>query len=91
MGDAYSNLVEDRDVLLTQMHAPAASADPAVAETMRDCFARLVDLVEREPTGPDEVRAFFAHGMLINVLAAMHAADVDEPWSQSCSSLPRRR
>ena len=50
---------------------------------MRACFARLVELVERESGAePDEVRVFFAHGMLLNVLAAMGAEDVDAHWAK---------
>ncbi len=50
---------------------------------MRASFARLVELVERE-SGADaeEVRVFFAYGMLLNVLAAMGAQDVDAHWAQ---------
>jgi hypothetical protein len=49
---------------------------------MRRSFARLVELVERESGAtPDEVRTFFAHGMLLNVLAAMRAEDSDAHWA----------
>jgi AcrR family transcriptional regulator len=82
MGRAYVGLLADRDLLLVQLHSHAASDDPAIREQMRRCFARLVELVERETgAGPDEVRVFFAHGMLLNVLAAMGAEDVDAHWA----------
>ncbi len=83
MGKAYVGLLADRDLLLVQLHAHAASDDPAIREQMRRCFERLVALVERETgAGPDAVRAFFAQGMLLNVLAAMGAEDVDAHWAQ---------
>jgi AcrR family transcriptional regulator len=83
MGRAYVGLLADRNLLLNQLNAHAASDDPAIRDQMRACFARLVDLVERESgADPDEVRVFFAHGMLINVLASMSAQDVDEHWAQ---------
>ena len=83
MGTAYVGLLGDRDLLLNQLHAHAACDDPAIRDQMRHGFARLVEIVERE-TGaePQEVRNFFAHGMLLNVLAAMQAQDVDEHWAQ---------
>lgn len=83
MGQAYVGLLADRNLLLNQLHAHAASDDPAIRDQMRSGFERLVDLVERE-TGADAetVRAFFAHGMLLNVLAAMQAEDVDAHWAQ---------
>lgn len=82
MGRAYVGLLGDRDLLLNQLHAHAASDDPAIRDQMRRGFARLVETVEHE-TGADaqEVRNFFAHGMLLNVLAAMQAQDVDEHWA----------
>jgi len=83
MGSAYVGLLGDRDLLLNQLHAHAACDDPAIRDRMRRGFARLVEIVERE-TGaePQAVRDFFAHGMLLNVLAAMQAQDVDEHWAQ---------
>lgn len=82
IGLAYVGLLADRDLLLDQLHAHAACDDPAIRDQMRRGFARLVDIVERE-TGaePQDVRNFFAHGMLLNVLAAMQAQDVDEHWA----------
>jgi AcrR family transcriptional regulator len=83
MGRAYVGLLADRHLLLNQLHAHAACDDPAIREQMRRGFAALVELVEQE-TGaePEDVRNFFAHGMLLNVLAAMQAQDVDEHWAQ---------
>jgi AcrR family transcriptional regulator len=83
MGHAYVGLLGDRHLLLNQLHAHAACDDPAIRQQMRAGFQRLVEIVERE-TGaePAEVQEFFAHGMLLNVLAAMQAQDVDEHWAQ---------
>lgn len=83
MGLAYDRLIADRNLLLNQLHAHAACDDPAIRAQMRRGFARLVEIVERE-TGaePQEVRTFFAHGMLLNVLVAMQAQDVDEHWAE---------
>ncbi len=82
MGHAYVGLLADRNLLLNQLHAHAASDDPAIRDQMRRGLERLVELVERE-TGADAetVRGFFAHGMLLNVLAAMQAEDVDAHWA----------
>jgi AcrR family transcriptional regulator len=83
MGRAYIGLLVDRNLLLGQLHAHAACDDEAIRDEMRRGFESLVALVERESgAGPDEVRAFFAHGMLLNVLAAMRADEVDEHWAE---------
>jgi hypothetical protein len=50
---------------------------------MRRCFARLVELVERESgASPEEIRSFFAMGMLLNVLAALDATALDAHWAE---------
>lgn len=83
MGSAYIGLLADRDLLLNQLHAHSACDDPAIRDQMRSGFARLVEIVERETgASAEEVRGFFAHGMLLNVLAAMQAQDVDAHWAQ---------
>ena len=82
MGSAYIGLLADRNLLLGQLHAHAACDDAAVRAEMRRGFARLVDLVERESGAtPEEVRTFFAQGMLLNVLAAMRADESDAHWA----------
>src|ERR1044072_5568320 len=83
MGRAYVGLLADRNLLLNQLNAHAASDDPATRARVAPSSPRLVDLVERESgADPDEVRVFFAHGMLINVLASMSAQEVHEHWAQ---------
>jgi AcrR family transcriptional regulator len=83
MGMAYSELLEDRELLLLQMHSHAAAAnDEAIRNAARKGFERLVALVERE-TGMDPVIVgrFFATGMLMNVMAALDAGSLDEHWA----------
>ena len=83
IGHAYAGLLADRNLLLGQLHAFAACDDDAVRAQVRRGFARLVEFVERESgADPEQVRAFFAHGMLLNVLAAMRAEDSDAHWAQ---------
>lgn len=84
LGAAYLDLLEDRDALLLQLHAYAAAPeDPRIRDAVRAGFRRLVELVQRESgAAPDAVRGFFAQGMLLNLLAAMDARAIDEPWSR---------
>ena len=90
MGDAYAELVADRDLLMLQLHAHAASLSvPAIREAMRDGFRRLVEFAEQASGAPeDEIRRFFAQGMLINVLGALDAGQLDEHWAQVLSAPP---
>jgi len=83
MGLAYGALLADRERLLLQLHAHAASPnDPEVRAAMQASFRRLYELVHRETdASPEEIRRFFAHGMLMNVLAATGIATLDEPFA----------
>ncbi len=84
MGTAYARMVTtDRTRLLAQMAAYAACDDPDVRETMRAGYGRLHLFVETV-SGLDEkaVANWFAHGMLLNVVAAMDLWDAREPWAR---------
>jgi AcrR family transcriptional regulator len=85
MGEAYRELLADRDLLLMQLHAYAASEDPDVRAVTRRAFAELWRLVA-ETSGLEEERIvlFFAKGMLLNVIAAMDATDLGEAWVRAC-------
>ena len=86
MGDAYQTLLlGDRSILLMQMQSYAASDDHDVRAVVRRCYGELYTYVERvSGKSDDEVRLFFAMGMLMNVLAAMDAGGLDEGWAQRC-------
>jgi AcrR family transcriptional regulator len=86
IGDAYRDLIEsDRTMLQAQLQAYAASVvDEEVRETTARGYGRLVDYVEAV-SGADRqtISAFFATGMLLNVLAAMEyslAVDPRHAW-----------
>jgi AcrR family transcriptional regulator len=90
MGRAYVELLQDRDLMLVQLHAHAASQDvPAIRDASRSGFHRLVDFARTVSGAPDdEIQRFFARGMLLNVLAALDAMDLDEPWARLLASHP---
>jgi len=85
MGTAYVDLLDDRDALLGQLQAHAASVnDPAVREAVRRGFADLYKFVaDVSLASGEEVKTWFAHGMLLNVMAAIGAEHVDEPWART--------
>ena len=91
MGGAYVELLQDRDQLLLQLHGIAAAAgDPALRDAMRDGFRGLYELVAEQSGADDErIAAFFATGMLLNVIAATDAFELDEPWAQAFRTMPK--
>ena len=84
MGRAYVDLLADRDMLLLQLQGYAACDDDDVRATSSTGYAELWALVARLSGAPeDEVRAFFATGMLLNVAAAMELPQIagDPGWA----------
>jgi AcrR family transcriptional regulator len=84
MGRAYVDLLADREMLLLQLQGYAACDDDDVRETASTGYASLWALVERLSGAPEEeVRAFFATGMLLNVAAAMELPQIagDPGWA----------
>src|SRR3954447_22251983 len=82
MGIAYvERLRNDRTQLLGQMQVYAACDDAEICEVVRNGYGDLVAYVERVSGLPaDAVSAFFAKGMLLNVIASMGLGDSTEPW-----------
>jgi AcrR family transcriptional regulator len=76
MGQAYIQLLEDRDEIMFQHQANAAAGDPALREPVRREFMRLFDDVGRLSGASDEqVWDFMATGMMLNVVAALDLPD----------------
>jgi AcrR family transcriptional regulator len=82
IGDAYRGLLEqDRTMLQGQLQAYAVSVnDEVVRESTAKGYGRLVDYVETV-SGADRqtISAFFATGMLLNVLVAMDYSLGEDP------------
>ena len=81
MGEAYRQLIEDRERLQLMLQCFAGAEDPEIREELRRVWRDLVELIERV-TGAsnDEVSTFFAKGMLLNVLGAMRLYEDPTPW-----------
>jgi len=72
MGQAYIELLENREEIMFQHQANAAAGDPALREPIRREFMRLFDDVGRlSGADEDEVWLFMAKGMMLNVIAAL--------------------
>ena len=72
MGNAYMELLENREEIMFQHQANAAAGDPALRESVRREFMRLFDDVGRLSGAPrEDVCVFMAKGMFLNVIAAL--------------------
>jgi len=92
MGAAYVELMQDPELLQVQLHGfAAAPSDPDIARSCRRTFEVLADVVyERTGLSDDELRGFFAMGMLINVMAAIDLLSVPEHWAQNLCQMPEK-
>jgi AcrR family transcriptional regulator len=82
IGEAYRAMLKsDRTHLRAQMQAYAAADDPEIRAVVRAGYGDLVAYVQRV-SGADgpTIWHFFATGMLLNVLSALHVDDDPEPW-----------
>jgi AcrR family transcriptional regulator len=92
MGEAYLELMQDPEILQVQLHGfAAAPADPDIARSCRRTFEVLADVFyDRTHGTEDELREFFAMGMLINVMSAIDLLSVTESWAQTLCQLPEK-
>jgi AcrR family transcriptional regulator len=92
MGSAYVELMQDPELLQVQLHGfAAAPGDPDIARSCRRTFEVLQELVtERAQVTDDELRQFFATGMLINVMAAIDLLSLSDHWAQSLCPVPEK-
>jgi AcrR family transcriptional regulator len=83
IGEAYGELLAgDRTYLRAQMQAYAACGDPEVCAVVQAGYGDLVSYVERvSGADPATLAAFFAKGMLMNVLSSLQLAEPSEPWA----------
>jgi AcrR family transcriptional regulator len=83
IGAEYRQLLADnRTYLRAQMQAYSACDDPDICRVVREGYGDLVAYAERvSGLPPADISAFFAQGMLLNVLASMHVHTNPEPWA----------
>lgn len=83
MGGQYYAMLADRTTLLLQLQGFAACGDDEVRELVRTRLARLWDTVAgTSGLDPVTVKSFLAFGMLLNNVAALDIAELDEPWAK---------
>jgi AcrR family transcriptional regulator len=85
MGRAYLDLLADRHLLLAQLQMYAACGDPEIRAAVRESWHGLWDFAcERSGASAEDVRRFFATGMLLNLVAALDLPSVaaEQPWAR---------
>ncbi len=85
MGTAYGEMLEnDRVLLQIQLQAQVVFGEPRIAEAAQRTFKDLYALAsERSGADDEELRNWFAKGMLMNVMAAIGAPELSATWSET--------
>ena len=93
MGLAYGDYLTNVDLLLLQLHAYAASAEPEIREYVAGRFAELVTWVAQRTGGmpAEAIRQFFGMGMLCNVAAALGLTELEQLWEGADCAPPIAR
>ena len=72
MGDAYLELIADRDDVLCQLQAWAAAGDPALRDAVREEFLGVFRAIEElAGVSREEASFFLAGGLFLTVAAAL--------------------
>ena len=91
MGKAYYDLLGRRAELRLLLHGFAAADDPEIGDAIRHHYAELFRFV-RDRSGADihSLQAFWAHGMLLTVAAAIDLPSLarEEPWVEPLLGYP---
>lgn len=83
MGAQYHGLLADRTTLMVQLQGFAACGDSEVRDFVRARFGHMWDTVAgAAQLDPVTLKSFLAFGMLLNNMAALDAAELDEPWAE---------
>ncbi|SEP29573.1 TetR/AcrR family transcriptional regulator [Amycolatopsis saalfeldensis] len=77
MGDAYAQLISDRDLLMLQVHALSSVDVPEIAAATRRGLERTVTLLKERTGAPDPaIQQFIAYGQLCHLIVAAGLADL---------------
>jgi len=77
IGRAYADLLIDRGLLLSLMHAFVLGADPVIGPVARDGFIRVYTFLREEAEmSAQEADIFLAHGMMMNTMVGLRMADL---------------
>jgi AcrR family transcriptional regulator len=87
MGGAYAALLADRDLLMLQVHAQAATVEPQILDAVRRGIARVTDYARtRSRATNPEVQQFIAFGQLCHLLTTIDAFGVDAAWAKALTT-----
>lgn len=87
MGDAYAELIADRDLLMLQVHALSAGDVPEIRAAVQSGLARVVTYVsERTGASAAAVQRFLAYGQLCHLIVAADLVEATPAWARTLTA-----
>jgi len=82
MGGAYAELIRERDLLMLQVHAQSAAAQPEVAQALRRGLEKVTTFVKsRSGASDSDVQRFMAYGQLCHLIVTAGIEDSTAAWA----------
>lgn len=92
MTEAYVRLIADRDLILMQSHAQAATDVAAVRAAVHEGLGAVVEAVaEGSGAAPDAVQRFIAYGQLCHLVVQADLAHLPHAWASTLTAGIRHR
>jgi AcrR family transcriptional regulator len=84
MGEAYADLIADRDLLMLQVHAQAATSVPEIGAAVRRGLRRITEFaLERSGAPEPAVQRFVAYGQLCHLIVTAGVEESSGRWASA--------
>ncbi len=82
MGGAYADLIRERDLLMLQVHAQSAAAQPEIGQALRRGIEKVTTFAKSRSGAEDaEVQRFMAYGQLCHLIVTAGLEDSTAGWA----------
>jgi len=83
MGEAYADLIDDRSLLMLQVHAQSVATVPEIGAALKKGVRALTIFVKSRSKAADtDVQRFFAYGQLCHLIVVAGLDDDFADWSR---------
>ena len=83
MGDAYAHLIQDRTLLMLQVHAQSVAEVPEIGSALRAGLSRITTFAKDRSGASDEaVQRFLAYGQLCHLIVTAGLDEIPDEWAQ---------
>lgn len=82
MSGAYADLIADRELLMLQVHAQAATVDPDVQVAVQSGLKQITEFVSSRSGAPaSDVQRFMAYGQLCHLVVTAGLESLPAEWA----------